>query len=98
MKIYNEKQECVGFLMAKDTKSFKIWDLLDTKNKRIDELLLFLSRDKKGILYMLDDFQIRESLNLKAKEKFTIQAENPQEIELFGKEQIDMNFNIKEIQ
>ncbi|GAD20001.1 hypothetical protein [Helicobacter fennelliae] len=47
---------------------------------------------------MLDDFQIRESLNLKAKEKFTIQAENPQEIELFGKEQIDMNFNIKEIQ
>lgn len=47
---------------------------------------------------MLDDLQIRESLNLKAKEKFTIQAENPQEIGLFGKEQIDMNFNIKEIQ
>ncbi|WP_334088819.1 hypothetical protein, partial [Helicobacter typhlonius] len=82
MKIYNEKQECVGFLMAKDTKSF------DTKNKRIATIHLFLSRDKKGILYMLDDFQIRESLNLKAKEKFTIQAENPQEIELFGKEQI----------
>ncbi|GAD20002.1 hypothetical protein [Helicobacter fennelliae] len=47
MKIYNEKQECVGFLMAKDTKSFKIWDLLDTKNKRIATIHLFLSRDKK---------------------------------------------------
>lgn len=47
---------------------------------------------------MLDDLQIRESLNLKEKEKFSVETENPQELELFGKEQIDMNFNIKEIQ
>ena len=46
MKIYNEKQECVGFLMAKDTKSFKIWDLLDTKNKRITQ-----SKGKREIYY-----------------------------------------------
>ena len=85
MKIYNEKQECVGFLTIKDAKSFKIWDLLDSKNVKIATIGLFLPRDKEGILYMLDDSQIRESLNLNSKKKFFIQAESPQEIELFGK-------------
>ena len=39
MKIYNEKQECVGFLTIKDAKSFKIWDLLDSKNVKINGVL-----------------------------------------------------------
>lgn len=91
MKIYNEKQECVGFLLSKDTESFKLWDLLDSKNVKIATIGLFLPRDKEGIIDMLDDSQIKESLNLKEKEKFSIETENPQELEFFGERQIFIN-------